>query len=22
MIYAENRGFDNLYGLFPGANGV
>nr|WP_229224344.1 acid phosphatase [Duganella sp. SG902] len=22
VIYAENRGFDNLYGLFPGANGV
>ena len=22
MIYAENRAFDNLYGLFPGANGV
>ncbi len=21
MIYAENRSFDNLYGLFPGANG-
>ncbi|CAH0447229.1 hypothetical protein LMG10661_03294 [Ralstonia syzygii subsp. syzygii] len=20
VIYAENRGFDNLYGLFPGAN--
>jgi acid phosphatase len=22
VIYAENRGFDNLYGMFPGANGV
>jgi acid phosphatase len=22
VIYPENRGFDNLYGLFPGANGV
>ena len=22
MIYAENRSFDNLYGLFPGANGI
>lgn len=22
VIYAENRGFDNLYGLFPGADGV
>lgn len=22
VIYAENRGFDTLYGLFPGANGV
>ena len=22
VIYAENRGFDNLYGLFPGANGL
>jgi len=22
VIYAENRGFDNMYGLFPGANGV
>ncbi|HZT56138.1 MAG TPA: acid phosphatase, partial [Burkholderiaceae bacterium] len=22
VIYAENRAFDNLYGLFPGANGV
>ena len=22
VIYAENRGFDNLYGLYPGANGV
>ncbi|MEJ8821806.1 acid phosphatase [Variovorax humicola] len=22
IIYAENRSFDNLYGLFPGANGV
>jgi acid phosphatase len=22
VIYGENRGFDNLYGLFPGANGV
>ncbi|WP_218509571.1 acid phosphatase [Variovorax sp. dw_308] len=22
IIYAENRAFDNLYGLFPGANGV
>jgi phospholipase C len=22
VIYAENRSFDNLYGLFPGANGV
>lgn len=22
VIYAENRGFDNLYGLFPGANGI
>src|SRR6266851_6988364 len=22
VIYAENRSFDNLYGLFPGADGV
>ena len=22
VIYAENRGFDNLFGLFPGANGI
>ena len=22
LIYAENRGFDNLYGSFPGANGI
>ncbi|MEA1652633.1 acid phosphatase [Nitrospirillum sp. BR 11164] len=22
VIYAENRGFDNLYGTFPGANGI
>ncbi len=22
MIYAENRSFDHLYGLFPGANGI
>ena len=22
MIYAENRSFDNLYGLFPGADGI
>ena len=22
IIYAENHSFDNLYGLFPGANGV
>ena len=22
VIYAENRSFDNLYGTFPGANGV
>jgi acid phosphatase len=22
VIYAENRGFDNLYGAFPGANGL
>jgi acid phosphatase len=22
VIFAENRAFDNLYGLFPGANGV
>jgi phospholipase C len=22
VIYAENRSFDNLYGLFPGASGV
>jgi acid phosphatase len=22
VIYAENRGFDNLYGHFPGANGI
>ncbi|MBI3452520.1 MAG: acid phosphatase, partial [Rhodospirillales bacterium] len=22
VIYLENRSFDNLYGLFPGANGV
>ncbi len=22
IIYAENRGFDHLYGLFPGANGI
>jgi len=22
VIYAENRGFDNLYGLYPGANGI
>src|SRR5258706_900504 len=21
-VYAENHSFDNLYGLFPGANGV
>lgn len=22
VIYGENRGFDNLYGLFPGASGI
>ena len=22
VIYAENHSFDNLYGLFPGADGV
>src|SRR5207302_2108077 len=22
VIYAENRSFDHLYGLFPGANGI
>jgi len=22
VIYAENRSYDNLYGLFPGANGI
>ncbi|MEA2856465.1 MAG: hypothetical protein QOH98_786, partial [Methylobacteriaceae bacterium] len=22
VLYAENRSFDNLYGLFPGANGI
>jgi acid phosphatase len=22
VIYAENRSFDNIYGLFPGANGI
>lgn len=22
VIFAENRAFDNLYGLFPGANGI
>ncbi|MBK4737267.1 acid phosphatase [Noviherbaspirillum pedocola] len=22
VIYAENRGFDNLFGLYPGANGI
>jgi acid phosphatase len=22
FIYAENRGFDNIYGLFPGADGI
>ena len=22
VIYAENRGFDNIYGAFPGANGI
>src|SRR6266581_1754274 len=22
VIYAENRSFDNLYGLFPGADGI
>jgi acid phosphatase len=22
VIYAENRGFDNMYGAFPGANGI
>jgi phospholipase C len=22
VIYLENRSFDNLYGLFPGANGI
>jgi phospholipase C len=22
VIYAENRSFDNLYGSFPGANGL
>jgi acid phosphatase len=22
VIYAENRGFDNMYGSFPGANGI
>ena len=22
VLYAENRSFENLYGLFPGANGL
>src|SRR5215813_8074812 len=22
VIYAENRSFDNMFGLFPGANGI
>ena len=22
VVYAENRSFDNLYGLFPGADGI
>src|SRR5437899_3038860 len=22
VVYAENRSFDNLYGFFPGANGL
>lgn len=22
VVYLENRSFDNLYGLFPGANGL
>ena len=22
VIYAENRSFDHLYGMFPGANGI
>ena len=22
VVFAENRSFDNLYGLFPGANGI
>ena len=22
VIYAENHSFDNMYGLFPGANGI
>ncbi len=22
VIYGENRSFDNLYGMFPGANGI
>src|SRR4051812_24569627 len=22
VIYAENHSFDNIYGMFPGANGV
>ena len=22
VIYAENRAFDTMYGLFPGANGI
>jgi len=22
VIYAENHSFDNLYGMFPGANGI
>src|SRR6476661_2590040 len=22
VVYMENRSFDNLYGLFPGANGL
>src|SRR5580693_7506225 len=22
VIYSENRAFDNVYGLFPGANGI
>src|SRR5690349_19680647 len=22
VLYAENRSFDHLYGLFPGANGI